>query len=243
MFFSRSKQSNNLKLLVLFFPILCKTYDAYKTYELYPDVKFIFQLYRRDLIKERVELLHSYGIPRERFATFIHHSAYVAKSAKVGYGCALMANVVVNSNACIGDCTTLMSNSLVEHDTFLGQYNYVAAHTAIGSNVHIGNGNRIHLPHLLKPYILEPLSFVLKAFPMYLLYYTVLCCTFKILIFLAHNHVKNILKSFVLFKQIIYMYPTIGRVIPPLNVLLLLHLHFLPDFHIPFHSSPIPLSN
>lgn len=123
------------------FPVLCKTYDAYKTYELYPDVKFIFQLYRRDLIKERVELLHSYGIPRERFATFIHHSAYVAKSAKVGYGCAVMANVVVNSNACIGDCTTLMSNSLVEHDTFLGQYNYVAAHTAIGSNVHIGNGN------------------------------------------------------------------------------------------------------
>ena len=100
------------------FPVLCKTYDAYKTYELYPDVKFIFQLYRRDFIKERVELLHSYGIPRERFATFIHHSAYVAKSAKVGYGCAVMANVVVNSNACIGDCTTLMSNSLVEHDTF-----------------------------------------------------------------------------------------------------------------------------
>lgn len=123
------------------FPVLCKTYDAYKKYESFSDVKFIFQLYRRDLMAERVKLLRSYGIPRERFATFIHHSAYVARSAKIGYGCALMANVVVNANACVGDCTTIQSNSIVEHDTFLGQYNFIAAHTAIGSNVHIGEGN------------------------------------------------------------------------------------------------------
>lgn len=69
---------------------------------------------------------------------------------------------------------------------------------------------RIHLPHLLKPYILEPLSFVLKAFPMYLLYYTVLCCTFKILIFLAHNHVKiyflayHLIHMFQRFKRIYF---------------------------------------
>lgn len=123
------------------FPVLCKTYDVYKTYESFSDVKFIFQLYRRDLMKERIQLLRSYGIPRERFATFIHHSVYVAKSARIGYGCVLMANVVVNSNACVGDYTTIQSNTLIGHDTSLGQYNFIAAHTAIGSNTHIGNGN------------------------------------------------------------------------------------------------------
>lgn len=135
------------------FPILCKTYDAYAKYEKYEDVKFIFQLYRPDLMQERIKLLHSYKIPTDRFATFIHHSAYVAKSAHIGQGCVLLANSVVNSNAYVGDYATIHSNSLIGHDTVMGKYNFVAAQSAIGSNSRIGDGNFIGLKVSINNYI------------------------------------------------------------------------------------------
>ena len=135
------------------FPILCKTYDAYKKYEAYSDVKFLFQLYRPDIMRERIELLNSYGIPRERFATFIHHSAYVARSAQIGRGSILLANVVVNSNAHVGDCVTIHSNSLIGHDTKVGDYNFFAAHTVVGSNTQIGDANFFGLNTSVNNYI------------------------------------------------------------------------------------------
>lgn len=135
------------------FPILCKTYDAYKVYEKYPDVKFLYQLYRPDIMNERVGLLHSYGIPQNRFATFIHHSAYIAKSAYIGSGSAILANVVVNSNAYVGNYSTIHSNSLIGHDTKIGDNNFVAAHTVVGSNTVIGNGNFFGLNTSVNNYI------------------------------------------------------------------------------------------
>lgn len=135
------------------FPILCKTVDAYAKYQKYDEIKFIFQLYRPDIIKERTNLLHSYGIPKERFATFVHHTAYVAKSAHIGYGSVISANVVVNANAFIGNYTTVHSNVLIGHDTRVGDNNIITGHVAIGSNSSIGNGNFIGLNTSINNYI------------------------------------------------------------------------------------------
>lgn len=135
------------------FPILSKTYDVYSKYEKFSDVKFLFQLYRPDLMRERIDLLHSYGIPKERFATFIHHSAYVARSASVGYGSILLANTVVNSNARVGDYVTIHSNTLIGHDTQIGNNNFFAAQSAIGSNSYIGDANFFGLKVSVNNYI------------------------------------------------------------------------------------------
>lgn len=135
------------------FPILCKTYEAYEKYKAYDDVKFIYQLYRPDLMKERIELLNSFKIPINRFYTFIHHTATVAKSAKIGYGTAIMANTVVNPNAIIGNYCTIHSNSLIGHDTKMGSYNFVAAHNVIGSSSTIGDSNFFGLNSTFNNYI------------------------------------------------------------------------------------------
>lgn len=123
------------------FPILCKTFDAFKKFQHFNDVKFIYQLYRPDLMKERIALLSSYNIPLEKFYTFIHQSVVLARSAKVGYGTAIMANSVVNPNSYIGNHCTVHSNTLIGHDTRVGSYNFIAAHNVIGSSVLIGDGN------------------------------------------------------------------------------------------------------
>ncbi|MDW7671917.1 MAG: sialic acid O-acetyltransferase [Bacillota bacterium] len=123
------------------FPLLCKTYEAYPKYREDENVKFIYQLYRPDLIEKRAALLESFQIPAERFFTFIHHTATVTRSAVIGNGTAVMANAVINPNTVIGNHCTIHSNTLIGHDTTLGNYNFVAAHSVIGSSSTIGNGN------------------------------------------------------------------------------------------------------
>lgn len=121
------------------YPLLCKSYEVYEKYGKYDDVKFIYQLYRPDLLKERSELLYSFNIPEKKFYNFIHPLATVAKSAEIGYGNAIHANCVVNSNVKIGNHNTFNSGNLIGHDTTLGNNNFFAAQSCIGSNVNIGN--------------------------------------------------------------------------------------------------------
>lgn len=135
------------------FPIVCKTYDAYVKYEDYPDVKFIFQLYRPDLMKERIKLRESLGIPVNRYYTFVHPLATVARSSKLGSGVSIMSGAVVNANAHVGDHCTIHSNSLIGHDTRIGQSNFVAAHTVIGSSNVIGLANFFGLNSSCNNYI------------------------------------------------------------------------------------------
>ena len=122
-------------------PVLCGTGEAYAKYKDEPDVKFVYALYRSDLLKERIALRDSLGIPKERFLHFIHPTAFVAKSAVLGSGNIILANCAINPNVIIGDFNTMQTGSLIGHDTELGCNNFLAAHTVIGSGLKIGNGN------------------------------------------------------------------------------------------------------
>ena len=135
------------------FPILSKTYDVFKKYKKCKDVKFIFQLYRPDLMKERINLLNSYRIPINRFYTFIYPSSIVARSAKIGFGTAIMANCVINPNTNIGNYCTIHSNCLIGHDTKIGDFNFFAAHSAVGSNNTFGEANFVGLKTSFNNYI------------------------------------------------------------------------------------------
>ena len=81
------------------YPILCDIKSAYAKYEKYDDVKFIYSLYRPDVMEERSQLLYSLNIPVDKFTNFIHPSVMLSRSAQIGCGNVLLANTVVNSNA------------------------------------------------------------------------------------------------------------------------------------------------
>lgn len=110
-------------------------------------------MYRPDVIRERIALRDSYGIPLDRWATFIHPSAYVARSASIGFGSVVLAHSVVNSNARIGNFNTIQSNVLIGHDTIIGDSNLFTGHCAIGSNNRIDNGCFFGLNTSLNNYI------------------------------------------------------------------------------------------
>ena len=127
------------------YPILCDIKDVYDKYRDYDDVKFLYQLYRPDVMRERTELLYSLNIPKEKFTNFIHPSVMLAKSAKIGYGNVLLANVVVNCNAIIGNFNTVNSGTLLGHDITIGNNNFFAGQVCVGSGLNIGDMNFIGL--------------------------------------------------------------------------------------------------
>ncbi|MBO5085648.1 MAG: acetyltransferase [Paludibacteraceae bacterium] len=127
------------------YPILCDIKDLYQKYGKYNDVKFIYSLYRPDVMRERTQLLYNLNIPIEKFTNFIHPSVMLARTAKIGCGNVLLANVVVNCNAIIGNFNTVNSGTLLGHDIKIGNNNYFAGQVCVGSGLSIGNENFIGL--------------------------------------------------------------------------------------------------
>ena len=134
-------------------PILDKTYNVYGKYKKFDDVFFIYSLYRSDVIEERIELRECFQIHIEKYVTFIHPLATVARSAQIGYGNIILANVVINPNVKMGNFNIFNSNSLVGHDSIIGDNNFIAGHCVIGSNLKIGNGNFFGLNSSSKNFI------------------------------------------------------------------------------------------
>ena len=122
------------------FPVLSKSTSVYEKYKKYPDVKFIFQMYRPDLMNERIKLLKSYLIPEDRFYTFIHPSCMISRSSKIGIGTVIMANTVVNPNAVIGKFCTIQSLVTIGHDSKMGDFNFIATQSTVG-NLQMGERN------------------------------------------------------------------------------------------------------
>lgn len=127
------------------YPILCGINELYDKYGKYDDVKFVYQLYRPDVLRERVAIRENLQIPYSKYYTFIHPSVMLAKSAKVGVGNVFLANVVVNCNAVIGNFNTVNSGTLLGHDIKIGDNNYFAGQVCVGSGLTIGNTNFIGL--------------------------------------------------------------------------------------------------
>ena len=132
------------------YPIVCGTREVMDKYGKYDDVRFLFALYRPDVIDERSDLLYSYGIPENKFTNFIHPSVLVSRSAKIGFGNVILANTVINPNFIIGNFNVINSLCLLGHDSMMGNNNYFSAENVVGSGVKIGDRNFIGLNSTLR---------------------------------------------------------------------------------------------
>ena len=119
------------------YPVLCKTRELSDKF-LHSDVKILFSLYKPEKMKERAELLRSYGLDRKRFVNFIHPSAYVARSVDLGVGNAILSNSSIFSNVGIGSFNIIYGS--IGHDTKIGDSNFIARSSLLCSNVLVSNG-------------------------------------------------------------------------------------------------------
>jgi sugar O-acyltransferase (sialic acid O-acetyltransferase NeuD family) len=119
------------------FPVLSGTRELWATYR-ESDVRFLFCLYRPDVLAERFRLLASFGIPDERFATFVHPGAYVSPSAVVGPGSVVLCGASIQNRAAVGRHCILNAGVVIEHEATVQDGCFIAAHACVGARVTLG---------------------------------------------------------------------------------------------------------
>jgi sugar O-acyltransferase (sialic acid O-acetyltransferase NeuD family) len=88
-----------------------------------------------------------------RFATLIHPSAVVARSATIGVGTIVCPHALVSADAKVGNFVIVNANSSVGHDVCIGSYCTLSAHVDItggvivGEDVFFGSGVSV-VPHI-----------------------------------------------------------------------------------------------
>jgi len=84
------------------------------------------------------ELYDSLQIPKERWATVIHRSAFIDDSVVIEPGCFIMYNAYIAPRAHIGACTMIKANTNIGHDVTIGALSHIAMGSIIVSCVNIG---------------------------------------------------------------------------------------------------------
>jgi acetyltransferase EpsM len=95
--------------------------------------------------KERISIFEQYGIPLEASATGIHPRSYLDPSTEIGKGVLICANVCTSFHVKIGNFIHCYTNSFLGHDTIVGDFSTIAAHSVIGGRNRIGKGVHIGL--------------------------------------------------------------------------------------------------
>ena len=80
---------------------------------------------------------------RLNYYTLIHKTAQVSKTATIGEGSMIMANVVINAGAKIGQQCILNTASIVEHDCDLGDYVQISPRAVLCGTVTVGESGYI----------------------------------------------------------------------------------------------------
>ncbi len=75
-----------------------------------------------------------------KFATFIHPTAVVAKSAVLGEGVVICPQSFVSADANVGDFVAVNGLSSVGHDVVVGKFSTLSAHVDLTGYVQVGDG-------------------------------------------------------------------------------------------------------
>lgn len=97
-------------------------------------------------MRKRVARIESLGIPRERWATVIHPTAFVSSDARIGVGVYIASNASVQPECSIGDFASLRSGAMLGHHCSVGDHGYVGPNAVmcggskLGVGAHLGPG-------------------------------------------------------------------------------------------------------
>ena len=128
---------NDYETQVCGYPVLGGTDDVGKLLE-NPEYHFMWCIHMigRNILTEKT--FRRVNIPRERFATIVHKTAFVADSAILEPGAFVMSNCYVGAQARIGQCSLMMANSLVGHNTTVGPLCHFSVGSITSSYITIG---------------------------------------------------------------------------------------------------------
>lgn len=124
------------------FPVLGSTYDIDKFLN---NDEFLFMYAIHPIARgiKREEIFNRLNIPEERFATVIHHTAFVPASVIVKPGVLIMANSYIGPSTVIGNNTLIKASCLIGHNNVIGPLCTFSAGCIVSSYVNIGRASDV----------------------------------------------------------------------------------------------------
>lgn len=134
---------------VLGFPVVGRIEDAHR----WPHCRVINGIASVESFRKKAAAIARSGVPRERFETIVHPGAVIARDARVGAGCAIMAHSVVCPEASIDDHVIMLQNSSINHHVRLGRFSTVSAGVTVLGFVDVGEGAFVSGGASIAPYV------------------------------------------------------------------------------------------
>ncbi|MDD4927925.1 MAG: acetyltransferase [Gallionella sp.] len=88
-----------------------------------------------------------------KMATIIHPSAQVSRFARLGAGCVVCANAVVNVDSAVGEAVIINTGATVDHDCRLGDAVHIAPGTNLGGGVAVGDYSLVAIGAAVRNYV------------------------------------------------------------------------------------------
>jgi len=95
---------------------------------------------RKEMVKKIKDLVMDFD-----FISAIHPSASISNYISIGKGVAVMAGVVINSDAQIDDYCIINSKASLGHDSMMEEFSSLSSGVTIGGNVNIGKFTAISI--------------------------------------------------------------------------------------------------
>lgn len=105
----------------------------------YKDTAYFHLAIGGQLLSVRKKLIKTIKELQLRSISIIHSTAYVAASAEIGEGVAILTNAVVNTSAKIGSFCCINTGAIVEHDCKIGHNVFIQPRCVLAGNVTVGD--------------------------------------------------------------------------------------------------------
>ncbi len=92
-------------------------------------------------LKFRRRIVEKFIEKGARFVSFIHPTAYVSKSVRLGRGVIVCPNANIGPNVHIGNYTLVNSRCSIGHDSVVGDFNFISPNVSFSGFTEIGNEN------------------------------------------------------------------------------------------------------
>lgn len=99
---------------------------------------FVFGIGSPSNFRRREQIRASMGVPDERFATLVHPSSSVSRSARLAAGTVVFQQAVIASGAEVGRHVLVLPGAIVSHDSRIGDYACLAGGACVSGGVRVG---------------------------------------------------------------------------------------------------------
>ncbi|MBI5719984.1 MAG: acetyltransferase [Burkholderiales bacterium] len=115
------------------------------------DLRFVLGIASDKQMRARDALVARLALPAERWFTFVHASAQVSPSARLGAGALVLQQALLGPHCVLGDLVRVSPRACIGHDTVIGSRAVVAPAATVSGRVRIGEGAYIGAASVIAP--------------------------------------------------------------------------------------------